>query len=404
MDDQTICLNMIVKNEADIIIDTLKNIIEKMPIHYWVICDTGSDDNTPYLIKKFFKEKGISGELINSEWKDFAYNRTIALDNAYKKTDFVFVFDADDRIVGNITLPKLEKGCAYLMNFGSTLQFKRIPLLCNNIKWYYEGVMHELITTKEKFTHKSVEGDYHIATNVVLSARNKKGDDKYYEDAEILVKAYQKNDNMQARYGFYAGECYRFAGREYWDKSIEWYIKAANEEKQWPQERYWSCYQLGNLYNELGEHEKAWYWYYKSNEFDECRGEALFELIKKCREKNMFKQGEIYFNMLKLCENQEKIHRLFLNNNIHEHSIYSEMLVIYYYLKNIDKANEMLLKIFMANYADPIYINMTNNNLKHFIEHINKDNWEFYGKFKRYCNKFDVPEELIKDIDKLFIE
>ncbi len=47
---------------------------------------------------------------------------------------------------------------------------------------------------------------------------------------------------------------------------------------------------------------------------------------------------------------------------------------------------------------------MTKNNIKHCIQHINKDNWEFYGKFKRYCKKFDVPKELIKDIDKLFID
>jgi hypothetical protein len=58
----------------------------------------------------------------------------------------------------------------------------------------------------------------------------------------------------------------------------------------------------------------------------------------------------------------------------------------------------------MANFADDIYIHMTNHNIKHFMEHINKDNWVFYGKFKRYCKKFNVPEELVKDIDKLFIE
>ena len=72
MENPTICLNMIVRDEADIILNTLSNLVEKIPIHYWVICDTGSTDNTPELIKNFFKEKDISGELIYDPWQDFA--------------------------------------------------------------------------------------------------------------------------------------------------------------------------------------------------------------------------------------------------------------------------------------------------------------------------------------------
>ena len=36
----TICLNMIVKNEAAIIAQTLDNILEHIPIDYWVIAIT----------------------------------------------------------------------------------------------------------------------------------------------------------------------------------------------------------------------------------------------------------------------------------------------------------------------------------------------------------------------------
>ena len=50
----TICLNMIVKNEAAIIADTLDNILEHMPIDYWVIADTGSTDDTVAIITDFF--------------------------------------------------------------------------------------------------------------------------------------------------------------------------------------------------------------------------------------------------------------------------------------------------------------------------------------------------------------
>ena len=404
MDNPTICLNMIVRDEADIITETLQNIVDHIPIHYWVICDTGSNDNTAELIEKFFKEKDISGELIHEPWRDFAYNRTKALEFAYKKTDFVFLFDADDRIVGDLKLPKLKRGAAYHMQFGWGVQWKRMPLLCNHIKWYYEGVMHEIIGTKEKHEVISIEGDYHIATNVVVSARNKKGSKKYFEDATLLVKAYALNDKLQPRYGFYAGECFRFSGKENWEESIKWYKITANEKRQWAQERYWSCYQIGKMYTEMGEIEKAWYWLYKSHEFDNGRWEAYFELIKECRATNQFRQGEIYFDMLKECRKEDKPHKLFIINHIHDHSLYSEMLIIYYYLHKFDKALEILHKLLLATHTDPGYINMTNNNIAHFISHLDKNDWSFYGKFKRYCKKFNVPEDLKNKIDKLFIE
>ena len=58
MSNTTICLNMIVKNESHIIEQTLNNIIDNIKIDYWVICDTGSTDNTPQIITEFFEKKG----------------------------------------------------------------------------------------------------------------------------------------------------------------------------------------------------------------------------------------------------------------------------------------------------------------------------------------------------------
>ena len=53
----TICLNMIVKDEAHIIQKTLENILYYVDLDYWVICDTGSTDDTVNIIESFFKKK-----------------------------------------------------------------------------------------------------------------------------------------------------------------------------------------------------------------------------------------------------------------------------------------------------------------------------------------------------------
>lgn len=80
------------------------------------------------------------------------------------------------------------------------------------------------------------------------------------------------------------------------------------------------------------------------------------------------------------------------------------MLIILYYLQKFDEANKILKKLLMANITNPTYIHMTNYNIKYFIPHIDKNDWEFYGKFQRYSKKFLVPEELKKEVDKLFTE
>ena len=92
----TICLNMIVKNESHIIEKTLENIYQKFPISYWVISDTGSTDNTVEIIKNFFNEKGIQGDIHHELWKNFSFNRNQALKHCLGKSDYILFFDADD--------------------------------------------------------------------------------------------------------------------------------------------------------------------------------------------------------------------------------------------------------------------------------------------------------------------
>jgi len=56
-----ICLNMIVRNEAHIIRETLDSVVPY--ISSWVIVDTGSNDGTQDLIRDHMGRRGIPGEL-----------------------------------------------------------------------------------------------------------------------------------------------------------------------------------------------------------------------------------------------------------------------------------------------------------------------------------------------------
>ena len=47
-----VCLNMIVKNEAHIIEETLTKLTNKIKFDHYIISDTGSDDNTIEIIER----------------------------------------------------------------------------------------------------------------------------------------------------------------------------------------------------------------------------------------------------------------------------------------------------------------------------------------------------------------
>ena len=160
---KTICLNMIVKNESHIISHTLNNILEHMNIDYWVISDTGSTDYTVNIIQDFFKERGISGEIFHDKWKDFGHNRTKALEHAYGKSDYLFIFDADDLIHGNIKLPSILDKDSYSLQFENPVSYHRNILISNRMRWKYVGVLHELLYNIDPIkSQDDLLGNYNI--------------------------------------------------------------------------------------------------------------------------------------------------------------------------------------------------------------------------------------------------
>lgn len=77
----SICLCMIVKNEAEVIERCLASVADL--VDTWVISDTGSTDGTQQLIRSALD--GIPGELHEEPWVDFGHNRTANIKRARAK-------------------------------------------------------------------------------------------------------------------------------------------------------------------------------------------------------------------------------------------------------------------------------------------------------------------------------
>jgi len=289
---KSLCLNMIVKNESHIICDTLTKLLLKVKFDYYVICDTGSTDNTINIISEFFKNKDIPGEIHSHTWKDFGYNRTIALKAAFNKSDYLFIFDADDSIEGNFTLPDLTLD-SYMLKFGSRENvYERMCLVKNDIIWKYIGVLHEYITAVDYEPSKGyVTGDYYIVSGRTSSRNN--DPEKYLKDALILEKGYysaiESQDSISNRYVYYCANSYLDAGNH--EKAEEWY-KRTLESQGWFDERYNACLKLYDLTKKMD-------YLVESYHHNPRRVEGIFYLIRHytCECKYSIAMG--YFNFIR---------------------------------------------------------------------------------------------------------
>lgn len=284
----TICLNMIVKNESHIIIKTLTNLCSYVDFDAYYISDTGSTDNTMDLIRTFFKERGIPGHIEQVEWRDFGFNRTLALQMAFQKTDYLFIFDADDYIHGEFRLPEHLNQDAYQLKLGQTFVYLRTLIVNNRKRWRFVGVLHEYIACVDREDSSSViQGEYYVESG--RSGSRNKDPNKYIKDADVLERGFYTEGTVAGgdralaeRYAFYCAQSWMDAGVAYIDKAIEWYLRVLSQ-NNWTQEKYYSALCLGDLYNKKGDKYNSFKYYSKTMEYDEERIEGIASVMEILR-------------------------------------------------------------------------------------------------------------------------
>lgn len=290
---------MIVKNESHIIVETLRNVCAAIRFTTYQISDTGSTDGTQGLIRDFFAELGLSGELTEDAWVDFGTNRTQVLQKAYQKTDYVLMWDADDRVHGTLVFPTPLDADEYGFRFQSgAMCFRRTQLFNNRKRWKYTGVLHEYAECLEaRRPYQMIEGDYYFAANS-LGARAL-DPEKYAKDAAVLeaacLKAEAEKDPIAARYAFYCANSYRNTSDR--EKTIEFYKKVLTM-KGWLQEKYMACLELWGQYEALGTVEKGVDFLMESTKYDRTRVECVFRLVKYYGCKELYEPAVACYSMI----------------------------------------------------------------------------------------------------------
>jgi len=239
------CFGSMCKNEEHVIIDTLKCVYKY--IDYWVICDTGSTDNTCKLIQDFFTEKNIPGELWLDEWDGFEKNKSLLFERCYNKSDFLLHVDADDWLVGDFNVDELynnTRADKYIFNMkrGNSM-FKASILYNNRIKWKYVGVAHNIIVCLNK---TNITESSHFIRDATWVDNNERGarmfdPEKYIKDASRLKEQffnvlYADPHGITNRSAFYCAQSYMDAN--HYKEAMQWYRLYTNLKNTWVEELF----------------------------------------------------------------------------------------------------------------------------------------------------------------------
>jgi tetratricopeptide (TPR) repeat protein len=249
----SICLNMIVRDEAHILRRCLGSV--KSHVDSWLIVDTGSTDGTPELVQS--ELQGLPGELHERPWRGLAESRNEALALAQnycprrrRRADHLLFLDADEvwRPGPGFVWPELGAD-AYLVAHElrtSGVFYYRVQLVRAELPWRYTGVAHDVLRAGGRCRTERLETV--TVQDLFDGARNRDARQKYEADARVLAEALrQEPDN--ARYAFYLAQSYRDAGQ--FGEAAAAYARRVRM-GGWPEEVWYCLYQLAVLSERAG--------------------------------------------------------------------------------------------------------------------------------------------------------
>lgn len=352
----SITLCMIVKDESHIIRECLNSMLPY--IDRYDITDTGSSDGTPEIIKDFFDEYDIPGEVYLSDWKGFGKSRTESLRNCEGKAEYAWVIDADDVISGTFQYPKVMDADAYSLRIGRPeFSWFRNQIFKVDSGWEYIGVLHEYATIPSKKIEemrvvKWDDSDYFVEART-LGNRNVGIDpkEKYSKDAEVLLSALSNEedpyyDPTNVRYQFYLAQSY-FDSQQ-WENSEEAYRKRI-EMGGWDEEVWFAYFRIAIIKGILGkpwpEIKEA---YLDAFNYRPTRAEPLYEISRIYRSLDRPKLAYIYAKMgVEISYPHQDI--LFISRDVYDWKMMDEFGAVAFYMNDFVNGHRACKLLLEAN-------------------------------------------------------
>ena len=240
-----LCLNMIVRNESAILERCLRSVLPHL--HYYVVCDTGSTDDTVDLVRRVAGEAGVPGEIHAFGFENFeqARNRALELCRASKaEFDYVLLLDADMELV--VEDPRwrerLEHPAYLVRQVSGGFAYHNVRLVARDTPARYVGVTHEYL---ELGAPAGRLDTVHMLDHACGSSRSV----KWERDLALLSADLERRPD-DARTVFYLAQTLRESGRL--AEAI-----AAYERRValggWEEEAWYSLYMVARCHQALGD-------------------------------------------------------------------------------------------------------------------------------------------------------
>lgn len=250
-----ICLTMIVKNESKNmprLLDSVKSIIDMVSI-----VDTGSTDDTEKVILKWGKENKIPTTVHHEPFLNFAHNRTHSVQMAkktYKDADYFLLSDADFVWeIGDFDKTLLIDHKYLVRQYNKALDYDNIRLLSSKVDWECVCFTHEFWRECKHQTEFTGEVRTAKISTLAIDDREDGGckADKFVRDERLLKQGLDdpKEEEFHTRYRFYLAQTLKDMQR--FEESIVYYTKRVAD-KGWAEEVYYSKFQIGFNYEQLG--------------------------------------------------------------------------------------------------------------------------------------------------------
>lgn len=390
-----LCVGIMVKNEQEQIKCTLESI---KGIKNLFIYDTGSTDNTIQVIYDFCKENDIELHLREGEFIDFSTSRNVLLSSIYASDcTHILLLDANDELIGlNNLIDLLTKFPNYELYETTQLwndiigevKFKTFKVIKNIGKYFYKGVVHEVLNFTADLQYATLSDD-------VIIFQDRKKDDKsksrYIRDAELLTIEHVKNP-YDLRTIYYLANSYYFQdnyvmAKKYFKKRFKISIQV-NEKPN--EEIYQSILRIGKCILFIGKAGNSKYptssywervekWSWKAwRYFHDI--EPLIILISKYLELQDF-HTTYYLASLACNTNTEP--RLWKDEKKYSYDRYLALAISGIHTGHISEGYEALQKIYNSTYASS---SKTIDFNKLFQEYEK----ELIKKYTRYSKKMTV--------------
>lgn len=340
-----------VRNEERSIETTLASV--KDVVDGIIVFDTGSEDKTVDIMKRFTKTNNLHFHLLQGQFEDFATSRNKLLEFADKYLyDYLLLLDSNDEYrssgknLKEILDGRPEKGFflhqRWHIGSDDEIDYYNIRLIKPNIGFRYKGSVHEYIEVPQRVTMGKLNGDDVTIYQDRVKGNDGKSQARWKKDLVLLKKDIAK-DPSNGRTQYYLAQTYECLNMK--KDAMFFYKQRAHNKDGFFEERFNSMMRCGYL--ELDEDERV-KWYLKAYQVIE-RAEPLFEIAKIYRNRGKFM---LAFQFAKLaCDLPYPSNCvLWVKQKCYNHDRWQELGIVAYYVREYELGKKACEKAIESGY------------------------------------------------------